>query len=297
MAVNESSERRIVETSRAVPTSDGAGVSLYRSIGTREVDHVDPFLLLDEFRSDDANDYIRGFPDHPHRGFETVTYMLAGAMAHADSAGNRGELRTGDIQWMTAGRGIIHSEMPRQEDGLMWGFQLWVNLPASAKMIAPRYQDIPAARVPIVRTEGASVRVLAGSYGGETGPVEGVITEPLYLDVELEAGRSREFELPTDHSAFIYVFEGRARIGNPDPDVDEHGEADSKSRALETRTLGVLSTGSSVTATALDGPARFLLLAAQPLREPIARYGPFVMNTRAELEQAFIDYRNGTLAR
>jgi redox-sensitive bicupin YhaK (pirin superfamily) len=279
-------QRSIVTTSRAVPTSDGAGVRLYRSIGSPKLDNVDPFLLLDEFRSDDAKDYIRGFPSHPHRGFETVTYMLAGAMAHTDSEGNSGELRSGDIQWMTAGRGIIHSEMPRQEDGLMWGFQLWVNLPAGHKMIAPRYQDIPAERVPEVKTRHATVRVLAGTFGKANGPVEGIVTDPLYLDVRLEAGSRETFGLPSEHASFVYVFEGTATVGT--------GE---EAQLLGTRTLGVLSQGAKLTVSAGQRATRFLLLGAKPLREPIARYGPFVMNTHEELTQAFDDYRHGTLTR
>jgi redox-sensitive bicupin YhaK (pirin superfamily) len=279
------SQRSVVTTARAIPTSDGAGVRLRRSIGSFQLDNVDPFLLLDEFRSDDANDYIHGFPSHPHRGFETVTYMLAGSMAHEDSAGNRGELKSGDIQWMTAGSGIIHSEMPRQEDGLMWGFQLWVNLPASHKMIAPRYQDIPASRVPEVKTQSATVRVLAGTFGETTGPVEGIVTEPLYLDVQLDPGCKETFELPSEHAAFVYVFEGTATVGT--------GE---EAQLLGTRTLGVLSQGEKLTVSAGQRATRFLLLAARPLREPIARYGPFVMNTHEELKQAFDDYRHGTLA-
>jgi len=279
-------QRSIVTTRRAVPTTDGAGVRLHRSIGSFQLDNVDPFLLLDEFRSDDAKDYIRGFPSHPHRGFETVTYMLAGAMAHADSEGNSGELKSGDIQWMTAGRGIIHSEMPRQEDDLMWGFQLWVNLPASHKMIAPRYQDIPAERVPEVRTPHATVRVLAGTFGKATGPVEGIVTEPLYLDVQLGPGAKETFDLPSEHASFVYVFEGTATVGT--------GE---EARLLGTRVLGVLSQGAKLTVSSGRRATRFLLLAAKPLREPIARYGPFVMNTHEELRQAFDDYRHGTLTR
>src|SRR5688572_33097991 len=177
-------ERRVVRIVEGQRTSEGAGVNLTRMIGTRELDHLDPFLLLDEFKSDKADDYLAGFPDHPHRGFETVTYMLAGAMRHQDHVGNQGELVPGSVQWMTAGRGIIHSEMPRQKDGLMWGFQLWVNLPAKDKMTAPRYQDIAAAQIPEVRSDAGVVRVLAGSYGGTTGPVEGVATRPTMLDAQ-----------------------------------------------------------------------------------------------------------------
>jgi len=196
-------ERRVVKTAIGQPTSDGAGVRLTRVIGTPDLDHLDPFLLLDEFKSDRPGDYLAGFPDHPHRGFETVTYMLAGSMRHQDHVGNRGELVAGSVQWMTAGRGIIHSEMPQQKDGLMWGFQLWVNLPARDKMTAPRYQDIPPERVPTVAlADGVSARVLVGEAGGVSGPVAGIATQPLYLDVTM-APRSRlSHELPAGHSAF-----------------------------------------------------------------------------------------------
>jgi redox-sensitive bicupin YhaK (pirin superfamily) len=188
------------------PTSDGAGVRLTRVIGSPALEQLDPFLLLDEFKSDRADDYLAGFPDHPHRGFETVTYMLAGAMEHRDHAGNRGELAAGSVQWMTAGRGIVHSEMPRQRDGLMWGFQLWVNLPARDKMMAPRYQDIAPERIPEAKlAEGASARVIAGEVSGVRGPVEGIATAPLYLDVRLSPGAAVEVPLPSGHSAFAYV--------------------------------------------------------------------------------------------
>jgi len=263
------------------PASDGAGVSLFRVIGTPQLDNVDPFLLLDEFRSDRPDDYLAGFPDHPHRGFETVTYMLAGAMEHRDHKGNHGLLGPGSVQWMTAGRGIIHSEMPRQQDGLMWGFQLWVNLPASHKMTAPRYQDIAPERVPAVVLDGVRVRVLAGEAQGRRGPVEGIVTEPLYLDVALDAGAALEQPLPPEHAAFVYVFEGAALVGEP-------------ATAVERGRLAVLGPGEAVRLAAQTQPSRLLLLAARPLREPIARYGPFVMNTRAEIGQALQDFQNGT---
>jgi quercetin 2,3-dioxygenase len=205
--------RRIVRVVPAQDTSDGGGVRLRRSLGTAALDHLDPFLLFDEFKSDRRDDYVAGFPDHPHRGFETVTYMLAGAMEHQDHRGNRGNLVAGSVQWMTAGRGIIHSEMPRQEGGLMWGFQLWVNLPARDKMTAPRYQDIPPNRVPIWEGEdGTRVRVLAGEAKGLRGPVEGVVTSPLYLDVQLPA-RSRFVQpVAAGHNGFAYVYEGEVEL-------------------------------------------------------------------------------------
>jgi hypothetical protein len=250
------------------------------------MDHLDPFLLLDEFKSEDKDDYIAGFPDHPHRGFETVTYMLAGAMEHQDSRGNRGELVGGGVQWMTAGRGIVHSEMPRQEDGLMWGFQLWVNLPASDKMRPPRYQDIPPERVPeVAATPTARVRVVAGRVGSVVGPVAGVVTEPLYLDVSLSAGGRFEQEVPAGHSAFAYVFEGEVAF---DP-------ADGGRPPVTAGHLAVFGEGDGVVARAGTAGARFLLVAAKPIGEPVARYGPFVMNTREEILQAIQDFRDGRL--
>jgi quercetin 2,3-dioxygenase len=279
------SERRVVKIVTGQPTSDGAGVRLRRVIGTQDLDHLDPFLLLDEFKSDQPDDYLAGFPDHPHRGFETVTYMLAGSMRHQDHVGNRGELIAGSVQWMTAGRGIIHSEMPQQKDGLMWGFQLWVNLPARDKMTAPRYQDVPPEKVPTVAlADGASARVLVGEAGGVSGPVNGVATQPLYLDVTMAPRGRLSHGLPAGHSAFAYVYDGRARFG-PLEDSTE----------VAAGQLAVLGDGELVNVATGDGTARFLLLAARPLREPIARYGPFVMNTREEILQAVQDYQRGTL--
>jgi redox-sensitive bicupin YhaK (pirin superfamily) len=273
---------------QAQETSDGAGVRLRRSLGGPELSQLDPFLLLDEFKTDDRNDYIAGFPDHPHRGFETVTYMLAGAMRHRDSRGNEGELTGGGIQWMTAGRGIIHSEMPRPEDGLLWGFQLWVNLPASDKMREPRYQDIPPEDVPEVTTpDGARLRVVAGEAAGAVGPVTAVVTQPLYLDVHLgDGGRLRQ-RIPEGHSAFAYVFEGEVELG---------GDGKSGGERVASGHLAVLGDGDEVAARATGGPARFLVVAAKPIGEPVARYGPFVMNTRAEIAQAVQDFSEGRLA-
>jgi quercetin 2,3-dioxygenase len=262
---------------------EGAGVLVRRSIGGRELDHLDPFLLLDEFRSDDAADYIAGFPDHPHRGFETVTYMLAGSMEHRDHAGNVGHLAPGSVQWMTAGRGIVHSEMPRQEQGLMWGFQLWVNLPAAQKMTAPRYQDIPPERIPEVTLPGASLRVIAGEAAGVRGAVGGIATDPVYLDVRLAAGGELRHPVPPGHNAFVYVYEGAV----------ETGEAGA--RPVSRGQLAVLGPGGHVRLAAADAAARALLVAARPLGEPIARYGPFVMNTRQEIMQALADFSEGRL--
>ncbi|WP_136966154.1 pirin family protein [Polyangium sorediatum] len=270
--------RRIVQ---AQPTRDGAGVRLSRALGGQALPDLDPFLLLDEFHTDRADDYIAGFPDHPHRGFETVTYMIHGAMEHRDSVGNRGRLGPGSAQWMTAGRGLIHSEMPKQEQGLMWGFQLWVNLPAAQKMIKPRYQDIPPSAIPEVDIADARVRVVAGEAGGRRGPVDGVVVAPSLLDVTLAAGASFRHPLPIEHNAFVYVIDGAARIG-PEGTPVARGE------------LAVLGAGRSAVSTSATG-ARLLLLAAQPIGEPIARRGPFVMNTAEEIRQAFEDYRSGRL--
>ena len=279
--------RRVGRVIAGQETSDGAGVRLRRSLGGPQLAQLDPFLLLDEFKSDDRNDYIAGFPDHPHRGFETVTYMLAGVMQHKDSRGNEGELTGGGVQWMTAGRGIIHSEMPRQTDGLMWGFQLWVNLPGSEKMRAPRYQDIPAADVPEVATgDGGRLRVVAGEAGGAIGAVTGIVTEPLYLDVALEEGGRLSQPIPAGHNAFVYVFEGEVELGGP---------ADSDRHSVPSRHLAVLEDGDEVQARSAGGPARFLLVAAKPIGEPVARYGPFVMNTRDEIAQAVQDFNEGRL--
>jgi hypothetical protein len=274
--------RNAVKIVRAQEATEGAGVRIRRSLGTSALDYHDPFLLLDEFKSEEGADYVAGFPDHPHRGFETVTYMLAGSMRHEDHKGNRGELGPGSVQWMTAGRGIIHSEMPLQNDGLMWGFQLWVNLPARNKMTEPRYQDIPASAIPEVQAEGGvAIRVITGEALGTRGPVEGIATSPLYLDLRIPAGRSYEHLVPPEHNALAYVYEGSGEVG---------GER------VEAGELAVLSRNGeeAVRLTASERPMRVLLLAAKPLEEPLARYGPFVMNTRAEIEQAFEDYRRGT---
>ncbi len=275
--------REVARKVRGQPTSDGAGVRMTRVIGSQLLDSFDPFLLLDEFRSDDPNDYIAGFPDHPHRGFETVTYMLAGRMRHGDNQGNSGLLGPGSVQWMTAGRGIVHSEFPEQEKGLMWGFQLWVNLPASDKMTAPRYQDVQADQVPEVELgPGARARVLVGTLNGVSGPVTNVATEPVYFDLHLEPGTSYTVELPESHNVFAYVYQGDAKVGAAATQI-ERGEL-----ALTTR-------GTTLPVTAGAKGARLIVVAGRPLNEPVARYGPFVMNTADELHQAFADYRAGRL--
>jgi len=284
----KNSERQLQQVIVARETSDGAGVKLRRSIGQSPQARLDPFLMLDEFGTENPDDYIAGFPDHPHRGFETVTYMLDGHMLHQDHMGNRGDLKSGDVQWMTAGRGIIHSEMPQQLEGRMRGFQLWINLPAKEKMKPAGYRDIPAAAIPAVELAGGGrVKVIAGTLrldGRETpGPMQGLSTEPLYFDVELPPGRSFVHELPPGHNAFLYVYEGDVSVGADSP------------RGLPRHSAGVLSGGDAVTVQAAAAGARFVLLAGRPLHEPVAQYGPFVMNTAAELEQAVRDYQTGRL--
>jgi quercetin 2,3-dioxygenase len=274
----------LVWTGAGMPASDGAGVKLKRIIGQPALPDLDPFLMLDAFGSDDPKAYIAGFPSHPHRGFETVTYMLAGRMRHKDSVGNEGLLGPGSVQWMTAGRGIIHSEMPEQDHGLMQGFQLWVNLPAKDKMTAPRYQDIQADRVPVVDLgRGVSAKVLAGEVGGVRGPVDPGATQPIFFDLTLDAGGEARIPLPQGHNAFVYVFEGAAEVGDP-------------GQPLANGQIGVLSTGDDV-ALASKAGARLILVAGKPLREPVAKHGPFVMNTQAELVQAFEDFRAGRFER
>jgi len=283
-AVAASTTRRVSRVIRGQPASDGAGVKLTRVIGQRDLDMLDPFLLLDEFRSDSAADYIGGFPNHPHRGFETVTYMLAGRMRHGDNQGNSGLLTPGSVQWMTAGRGIVHSEMPEQENGLMWGFQLWVNLPARDKMTAPRYQDIAPETVPVVdAADGVRVRVLAGRFGDVAGPVSGVAVDPVYLDIELAPGARLSVPLPGGHNAFAYVYGGAVGIGPADaPRQIARGE------------LAVLDReGDDVLVSAGTEPARLILVAGKPLNEPVAKYGPFVMNTPEQIAEAIRDYQSG----
>jgi quercetin 2,3-dioxygenase len=273
--------RPVARIARGMPASDGAGVKLNRVIGTPTLGEIDPFLMLDEFRSDDAADYIAGFPDHPHRGFETVTYMLAGRMRHADNKGHTGRLEAGSVQWMTAGRGIVHSEMPEQENGLMQGFQLWVNLPAKDKMIAPRYQEIPPADIPMVSLPGGiAVKVIAGEVGGTKGPIDGIATEPTLLDLALPAGARLSLPLPRGHNVFLYAFEGEAAVGEA-------------ATSLARGSIAVLGEGDGVTVAAPRGAARVLLAAGRPLNEPVARYGPFVMNSEDQLRQAVVDFQLG----
>ncbi|MFP5306050.1 MAG: pirin family protein [Gammaproteobacteria bacterium] len=274
----------------SIATSDGAGVKLRRSIGAQPGLRLDPFLMLDEFGTENPDDYIAGFPPHPHRGFETVTYMLDGHMRHEDHLGNVGELKAGGVQWMTAGRGVIHSEMPQQDRGRMRGFQLWINLPAREKMKPAAYHDIPAERIPVAAlASGGRVKVIAGRAQVEgrevTGPINAepgaMATDPLYLDVELPASAAFATPVSAGHNAFVYVYEGSAEIGG---------------RTLPGFATGVLADGDSVEVRAGPDGARFVLIAGKPLREPVVQYGPFVINTREEIEQAIDDYRNGRLA-
>ena len=284
--MSQRSERSLQRIIESVATADGAGVKLRRSLGRTQMARLDPFLMLDEFSSYDASDYIAGFPSHPHRGFETVTYMLDGQMLHEDHLGNRGDLRSGDVQWMTAGRGIVHSEMPQQESGRMRGFQLWINLPASEKLKPASYRDIPAAQIPHAQlAAGVRVKVIAGAAVAENGvvtqgPVAGLSTDPTCFDVQVDAGAVFRHDVPPDYSCCVYAFEGDVVIG---------------AAALATQQLGVLSPGERVAITGGSGGARFLLLCGRPLNEPVVQYGPFVMNTTAEIEQAVRDYQLGKL--
>jgi len=276
--------RSVQQIVPAIPTSDGAGVKLYRSIGSPSLPQTDPFLLLDEFKSDKAGDYIAGFPDHPHRGFETVSYMLRGKLEHKDHVGNHGILESGSVQWMTAGRGIVHSEMPMQVEGLLWGFQLWINLPANKKMCEPRYQDIPAQQIPKKDLDnGSQVRVIAGTFEEFKGPVEGIITNPLFLDIQIPANKELTVPLPPDHNAICYLFDGSAHIGVTNT---------SRGQPIGEKHLAVLeSNGDELRIETDKTPARLLIISATPIKEPICRAGPFVMNTRQEILQAFEDFR------
>jgi quercetin 2,3-dioxygenase len=277
--------RRVVT---GMETSDGAGVKLRRVIGQPALPDLDPFLMLDEFGTDRAEDYIAGFPDHPHRGFETVTYMLDGRMRHRDNHGNEGVLVPGSVQWMTAGRGLVHSEMPEQQEGRMRGFQLWLNLPARDKMTAPKYQEFGPERIPTAApATGVTARVIAGQVAGVKGPIIQPATDPTYLDLGIAPDATFVQALPPDYAAFLYVFEGTVHVG-----------AEPGATRVGTHQLAVLGEGEEMRLTGVsagsDGKtARAILVAGRPLREPVAKYGPFVMNTREELQQAFEDFQNG----
>ncbi|HJV68126.1 pirin family protein [Ideonella sp.] len=279
--------RRVERLVVGRPTSDGAGVKLTRVLTQDLQRRLDPFLMLDAFGSDDADDYIAGFPNHPHRGFETVTYMIAGRMRHRDSAGHEGLLSNGGVQWMTAGRGIIHSELPEQEQGRMEGFQLWLNLPAKDKMVPAWYRDIPAGEIPHWRAPGVDVGVIAGHAGSGDGAVAGAMqrehTEPFYLDIHLDAGARFQQPLPAGHHAFVYVYRGEAMVGET---------------AVPAQRMAILTQDEAADGVALatgDQPVRALLIAGRPLREPIAQYGPFVMNSQEQIFQAVEDFRAGRL--
>jgi len=272
--------RKVTQLVPAVEITEGAGVTVYRTIGTPALKRLDPFLLLDHFGSEDPDDYIAGFPDHPHRGFVTLTYMLDGHMEHRDSMGNRGDLRAGGAQWMKAASGVIHSEMPKQTAGRMRGFQLWINLPAKEKMSDPVYQEFSPGAIPEFTQLGCRVRLLAGEYAGHKGVVNDPNTDARYLDVGLDAGADLRLALPVGQTAFAYVYEGDARTGGT---------------ALPIHHLAVLVDGDEIEIEAGNSGARFILVAGNPLRESVVQYGPFVMNTREEIEQAFVDYKEGRL--
>nr|WP_324258724.1 pirin family protein [Cellvibrio fontiphilus] len=280
-------QRQLQQILQGRETSDGAGVRIKRSLGQNQHARFDPFLMLDEFGSSSADDYIAGFPAHPHRGFETVTYMLEGHMLHEDHMGNKGHLRNGDVQWMTAGRGIIHSEMPQQEHGLMRGFQLWLNLPAAEKMKPAHYRDIPAAQIPTAELPGGGqIKVIANtavvSNNIVSGPIQGLSTEAIYWDIHLPMNAVFNHAIPGEHNTFIYVYEGDVAIGED-------------KRRLTRGNAGLLTKGDELSIQALQENTRFLVISGKPLKEPIVQYGPFVMNTTDEIEQAIQDYRAGTL--
>ncbi len=275
--------RELARVIPSIPASDGAGVKLRRSLGAGPTLRHDPFLMLDEFFSDDPDDYLAGFPAHPHRGFETVTYMLDGHMQHKDNHGNTGDLGPGDVQWMSAASGIIHSEMPQQTEGRMRGFQLWLNLPGKEKMKPAAYRDFSSREIPTVEEKNVKIKVIAGRLGAVTGPIAGGSTDPYYWDVRLEPNATFEAALPAGHNAFVYVYEGEAQVGE-------------KKSPLPHRAAGLLGDGSSIRLSA-QGNARALVLAGKPIGEPVVQYGPFVMNTREEIEQAIADYQSGRFSR
>ncbi|MHA2246429.1 MAG: pirin family protein [Candidatus Hodarchaeales archaeon] len=276
--------REIQRVSKSKPTIEGAGVHLKRAFAHQEVEILDPFLLLDDFHSDNADDYIAGFPWHPHRGIETVTYMVEGKVEHQDSLSNNGVIKNGDIQWMTAGSGIIHSEMPAQINGLLWGFQLWVNLPSTNKMMPPRYQDINADKVPEITIDnGIKIRILAGEINGVKGPVQDIITNPEYLDVTIPPNTKFEHKVKRDYTVFAYCFEGKGYFEQ------------NKDQLVSAEHLVIFKNGELVQITAFeDAPVRFLLVSGKPISEPVAWRGPIVMNTQEELQIAFKEYNNGT---
>jgi quercetin 2,3-dioxygenase len=283
--------RDVVGIVEPQPTIEGAGVHLVRTIGSWALDYLDPFLLLDHFESDNPADYLAGFPLHPHRGIETVTYMLDGEVDHRDTLGNAGTIGPGDVQWMTAGGGLMHEEMPRPREGRMGGFQLWVNMPAALKMSRPRYRDVPASAIPLVtRADGTEIRVVAGKVDGVHGPVADIYADPDYLDVTVPGGVTFEHPIERGHAAFAYVFRGRGRFGRGRYVITDGGGG----TVAGAPHLVIFGDGDEVHVAGDGEPVRFLLVSGAPLGEPVARYGPFVMNTREEIEQALLDLRAGT---
>jgi redox-sensitive bicupin YhaK (pirin superfamily) len=286
---------------KSTPTIEGAGVHLKRGFGFHQVPMLDPFLLLDDFHSNNPDDYIKGFPWHPHRGIETITYMLRGEVEHGDSMGNAGIVRGGDVQWMTAGSGIIHQEMPKGEkDGSMWGFQLWANLPASQKIMKPRYREVKREEIPEITTEnGTRIKIICGTAGGAEGPVRDIVTEPEYLDITVPSGARVTHRVKTGHTVFVYVIEGMGYFGEgEDPysyEIEGAGYFDFKrERLIRPESVVVLANGDEVAALAEDTSLRVFLLSGKPIGEPVAWYGPIVMNTQDELKTAFEEYENGT---
>jgi redox-sensitive bicupin YhaK (pirin superfamily) len=295
------SVRPVKRLARSKPTIEGAGVQLRRAFGFGNTSDFDPFLLLDDFRNERPEDYLAGFPWHPHRGIETITYVLAGTVEHGDSMGNGGVIGKGDVQWMTAGSGIIHQEMPKGDaDGRMHGFQLWANLPARLKMTAPRYQGVSAADIPVaIDDDGTRVRVVCGSFGGKKGPVDEVAIDPVYLDVEVPAGRRKTLPVETTRNAFAYVFGGAGKFCNAsrplEVPTEPAGWADTAPPSeADNRSLVLFDRGDEVTVQAGEEGVRFLLVSGRPLAEPVAWYGPIVMNTRDELRRAFEELQEGT---
>ncbi len=293
--------RPVKKILKAQPTIEGAGVSLRRAIGFGDPSEVDPFLLLDDFRNERPQDYLAGFPWHPHRGIETITYVLAGSVEHGDSMGNKGVISSGDIQWMTAGSGIIHQEMPKGDTkGRMHGFQLWANLPSALKMTSPRYQEIKSPDIPeMTEDDGTNVRLVCGNFWGKRGPVEGIAADPVYIDVTVPAGKRKTLQVDTRNNAFAYVFAGSGKFCNASGPLavptESVGWLDTKPPVeADNRSLILFDSGDEVTVQAGEEGIRFLLISGKPLKEPVAWYGPIVMNTQAELRKAFEELQNGT---
>ncbi len=293
--------RPVKDILQARPTMEGAGVKLHRAFGFGD-NELDPFLLFDDFRNDRPEDYLKGFPWHPHRGIETITYVLSGTVEHRDSLGNQGALGAGDVQWMTAGRGIMHQEMPNGDpQGRMHGFQLWANLPSSLKMTTPRYQDVPAIEIPeIIDDDGTSVRVVCGEFWGKRGPVDGIAADPRYLDIFVPAGKRKTLKVETYRHAFAYIFQGSCKFRDASEPFGVLTEKEVDGQEIHTRetagnrSLVMFGTGDEITVQAGDEGVRFLLVSGKPIEEPVAWYGPIVMNTRAELQQAIADLEAGT---